>query len=92
MWPMFRLKFARKYDETTAADEALAAARDAAVRDAQSPAEATAVAIRYPGHAGLPDWRPFEPNARETMLLGPECRLAPDPFGAERAAWDDVME
>lgn len=48
------LAFARKYDETTAADEALAAARDAAVRDAQSPDEATAVAIRYPGHAGLP--------------------------------------
>ena len=44
-----------------------------------------------PKHPGLPHWAPFEPGARQTMILGPECKLVSDPFGAERAAWDGVI-
>ncbi len=43
------------------------------------------------GDPGHPDWTAFEPSARQTMLLGPECQLVSDPFGAERAAWDGVI-
>ena len=45
-----------------------------------------------PGHSGLPDWTAFEPGARQTMLFGPECELVSDPFAAERAAWDGVIQ
>jgi para-nitrobenzyl esterase len=45
-----------------------------------------------PGHAGLPGWPRFERAQRSTMLFGPRCELAHDPFGAERAAWDGVLD
>ena len=44
-----------------------------------------------PSHPGLPDWRAFEPDARQTMLLGRECQLVSDPFAVERAAWEGVI-
>jgi len=44
-----------------------------------------------PGHAGLPDWPRFDAR-RATMLLGKRCELALDPGGAERAAWEGVVD
>jgi para-nitrobenzyl esterase len=44
-----------------------------------------------PGHGDLPEWPAFEPGRRATMLLGPECGVEHDPFGAERAAWDGIL-
>lgn len=44
-----------------------------------------------PGHGDLPDWPAFEQGQRSTMLLGPECVVEHDPFGAERAAWDGIL-
>lgn len=43
-----------------------------------------------PAHAGLPPWPAFDGKRRSTMLFGRETRLAEDPLGAERAAWDAV--
>lgn len=40
----------------------------------------------HPGHAGLPEWKPFTPAERWTMLLKPGCALVQDPRGAEREA------
>ena len=41
-----------------------------------------------PNHAGLPDWLPYEPGTRPTLILGPECRLERDPDAAEREFWE----
>lgn len=43
-----------------------------------------------PGHAGLPDWKPFTPDERWTMLLQRDCTLVNDPRGAEREAMAQV--
>ena len=48
------LALAKAYPDTMAGDEARLAAMDAAVRDADSPEAAVAVARKYAGHAGLP--------------------------------------
>ena len=45
-----------------------------------------------PGHAGLPGWPGFDAQRRPTMIFGPRCELAQDPLGAERAAWDGVLD
>jgi para-nitrobenzyl esterase len=39
-----------------------------------------------PSAEGLPEWRPFEPVSRATMVFNTECRLANDPYGDERRA------
>jgi carboxylesterase type B len=35
---------------------------------------------------GLPEWRPFEPVSRATMVFNSECDLVNDPYGDERRA------
>jgi para-nitrobenzyl esterase len=40
-----------------------------------------------PHHGGLPDWRPYEPTARATMVFGETTRLENDPRGAFRDFW-----
>lgn len=42
-----------------------------------------------PSH--LPDFRGYDLTERPTMLFDAECRLALDPLGAERAAWDGLL-
>jgi para-nitrobenzyl esterase len=44
-----------------------------------------------PSAEDLPAWRPYDEQARTTMLLGPSCEAARDPRGAERAAWDGLL-
>jgi para-nitrobenzyl esterase len=39
-----------------------------------------------PAAAGLPDWRPFDPTTRATMVFNTDCRLVNDPYGEERRA------
>jgi para-nitrobenzyl esterase len=43
-----------------------------------------------PGHAGLPDWPPYDPGRRATMVLDRECRVVDDPGGAARRLWATV--
>jgi len=43
-----------------------------------------------PGHSLLPEWDPYDPRTRATMLLGRECFIADGPLEAERrllASW-----
>jgi para-nitrobenzyl esterase len=44
-----------------------------------------------PAERSLPEWPRFDERRHHTMLLGAESELAHDPFGAERAAWEDVL-
>ncbi len=39
-----------------------------------------------PTHSGLPDW-PFYGDARETLRLGLEPHIEPDPLSAQRTVW-----
>jgi para-nitrobenzyl esterase len=42
-----------------------------------------------PSAEGLPDWPGYETSRRTTLIFDtPEPRLAEDPNGAQRAAWD----
>jgi para-nitrobenzyl esterase len=40
-----------------------------------------------PNHAGIPTWRPFDPERRSTMIWSPDLRLLDDPYPAIRAFW-----
>ncbi|HKD24252.1 MAG TPA: carboxylesterase family protein [Rhizomicrobium sp.] len=40
-----------------------------------------------PSAKGQPEWRPYTPPERATMILDSECRLENDPESAERAFW-----
>jgi para-nitrobenzyl esterase len=41
-----------------------------------------------PNHANLPPWPPYDTARRATMLFDVDCRVAHDPDGEERLAWD----
>jgi para-nitrobenzyl esterase len=43
-----------------------------------------------PNHAGLPEWRPYTPPDRATMLFDAEAKLENDPRGAERRLFAQV--
>lgn len=40
-----------------------------------------------PGHAGLPEWPPYEPARRTTMIFDVAPRAVDDPDGEERRLW-----
>jgi para-nitrobenzyl esterase len=40
-----------------------------------------------PNHGGIPQWSPYSSDRRKTMIFDNECKIANDPYGAERAAW-----
>jgi para-nitrobenzyl esterase len=45
-----------------------------------------------PSHEGLPEWTPYDPDRRATMVLSAAgCELAEDPGAATRALWDGVI-
>jgi para-nitrobenzyl esterase len=44
-----------------------------------------------PSHNGLEPWKNYDPSKRSTMILGLETRLEEDPFGRERALWNDMV-
>ncbi|MCX7384718.1 MAG: carboxylesterase family protein [Alphaproteobacteria bacterium] len=43
-----------------------------------------------PNHDGLPEWPPFEPTRRATMILDAECRAVDDPDRSERIAQESL--
>ena len=43
-----------------------------------------------PNSGDLPEWAPFEPRHRKTMLINNESRLASDPRRAERELWESL--
>ena len=55
-----------------------------ALRVAMSGAWASFARNGAPDHVGLPQWLPYEPSLRSTMLFGRTVRLESDPFAAER--------
>jgi para-nitrobenzyl esterase len=44
-----------------------------------------------PSHAGMPDWPPFDPVERRTMIFDLETKVGEDPFGTERKAWAGIL-
>ena len=44
-----------------------------------------------PAAPGLPEWPRYATPARETMLLGPSCRVERDPLPERRRLWDGVI-
>ena len=43
-----------------------------------------------PNHEEIPHWDKYGEN-RATMMLGKEVKLENDPYGKERAVWDDIL-
>lgn len=43
-----------------------------------------------PSHEGLPAWPEYRTGQRAVMVFDSECRLEPDFFAAERAAWAGI--
>ncbi len=43
-----------------------------------------------PGHAGLPDWPPYEHGRHATMVLGNTCCEAPSRFDGVRSFWEST--
>jgi para-nitrobenzyl esterase len=41
-----------------------------------------------PGHERLPEWRPYDPERRVTMLFGRECHPEGAPLEEERRLWE----
>jgi para-nitrobenzyl esterase len=40
-----------------------------------------------PNHGGIPRWPGYSSELRSTMIFDNECKIANDPYGAERLAW-----
>jgi para-nitrobenzyl esterase len=40
-----------------------------------------------PNHGGIPTWPGYSSEQRATMIFDNECKIARDPYGAERLAW-----
>jgi len=43
-----------------------------------------------PSHPGIPEWRPYTAQNRDTMILDVPCRMEPDPEGEEIKAWEGL--
>jgi para-nitrobenzyl esterase len=43
-----------------------------------------------PQHPNLPEWPPYDPLRRATMVLDTQSRVVEDPETAERQLWDQV--
>jgi para-nitrobenzyl esterase len=39
----------------------------------------------------LPDWPPYEPSRRATMIFDDTCRIEQDPAAAERLLWEGIV-
>ncbi|HJN51807.1 MAG: carboxylesterase family protein [Pseudomonadales bacterium] len=44
-----------------------------------------------PNHEGLPDWKPYDPVNRATMIFDQPCKLENDPRSEERKAWHGLQ-
>ncbi len=43
-----------------------------------------------PNHNGIPNWPKYDKNTRATMIFDKTVKLENDPYGEERAAWDNI--
>jgi carboxylesterase type B len=43
-----------------------------------------------PSHSDIPDWPPYDPHRRATMILDAECRVVDDPHREERLLWEQL--
>jgi para-nitrobenzyl esterase len=43
-----------------------------------------------PNYAGIPNWSPYDPDERVTMIFDQKCRVENDPFKSERIAWNGI--
>ena len=43
-----------------------------------------------PNYSGIPEWKPYNPDDRNTMIFDQKCRIENDPFKAERLAWTGI--
>jgi para-nitrobenzyl esterase len=57
---------------------------DEALRDAVSGAWTAFARSGRPDHPGIPQWLPYDPALRATMMFGPTVRLEADPYAARR--------
>lgn len=44
-----------------------------------------------PNHDQIPKWPSYDVTYRSAMLIGNEFKVVEDPFGKERAAWEDII-
>lgn len=44
-----------------------------------------------PAATGQPAWPAYDLKTRATMMIGPRCHVALDPYPAEREAWADIV-
>ncbi len=45
-----------------------------------------------PNHKGIPNWQPFDPLQRATLMFGNECRATNDPYREERLAVKAILD
>jgi para-nitrobenzyl esterase len=43
-----------------------------------------------PSHPGIPEWKPYSSESRETMILDVPCRMENDPAREELDAWEGI--
>jgi para-nitrobenzyl esterase len=58
--------------------------------DAMSDAWVSFARDGSPSGRGLPDWAPFDSDARSTMIFDRECRVEQDPDAHLRAIWETL--
>ena len=44
-----------------------------------------------PNHKDIPEWRPYSDN-RATIMFDTKVEVLNDPFGEERAIWDNIIK
>jgi para-nitrobenzyl esterase len=44
-----------------------------------------------PNHKDIPEWHPYS-NNRATIMFDTKVEIKNDPFGEERAVWDDIIK
>jgi para-nitrobenzyl esterase len=44
-----------------------------------------------PAAQGLPEWTPYEPQHRATLVVGLDRQIVEDPQGDERSLWDGLL-
>lgn len=62
------------------------------LEDQMSTAWATFARTGNPSHPGMPEWKPFTVEGRETMVLNIESRLVPDYKGEELRAVNELLD
>ena len=60
--------------------------------DKMSSAWASFARSGSPNHKGIPHWRPFQPQARPTLIFGKDTRAVDDPYRDERLALQAIRD